>query len=166
MAAAMDTGAAVDDRTLVITREHAPPSLVFKAWTDPARAARRAAGFAATHVKGDLRPGGTWRTCLRRDEDGKELWQGGVYREVVEPERLVSSPSPGIRTTAARGTRPGRVTFAESRRDPDDLPAFPVRRARRPQGRVGQRLRPPRGVDWLRQLDQPLTDRWEPSPCR
>ena len=27
--------------------------------------------------------------CIRRDADGEELWQGGVYREVAEPERLV-----------------------------------------------------------------------------
>ncbi|HEX6013511.1 MAG TPA: SRPBCC domain-containing protein [Geminicoccaceae bacterium] len=80
------------ERVLEITRVFdAPPSLVFKAWTDPAHAARWAGprGFTATHLKGDVRPGGAWRTCLRRDEDGEELWQGGTYREVVEPERLV-----------------------------------------------------------------------------
>jgi uncharacterized protein YndB with AHSA1/START domain len=80
------------DRVLEITRVFdAPPSLVFKAWTNPAHAARWAGprGFTATHVKGDIRPGGAWRTCLRRDETGEELWQGGTYREVVEPERLV-----------------------------------------------------------------------------
>jgi uncharacterized protein YndB with AHSA1/START domain len=80
------------ERVLEITRVFdAPPRLVFKAWTDPAHAARWAGprGFTASHLKSDVRPGGAWRTCLRRDEDGEELWQGGVYREVVEPERLV-----------------------------------------------------------------------------
>ena len=88
----MASAPAADDRTLVITREfNAPPGLVFKAWTDPAHAARWGGpdGFTATQVVGELRPGGRWRACLRRDEDGLELWQGGTYREVVPPERLV-----------------------------------------------------------------------------
>jgi len=27
--------------------------------------------------------------CLRPDDGGKDLWQGDIYREIVEPERLV-----------------------------------------------------------------------------
>ncbi|MFI5014533.1 MAG: SRPBCC domain-containing protein [Hyphomicrobiales bacterium] len=80
------------ERELVITRVFdAPRELVFKAWTDPAQARHWMGprGFTATHAEGELRPGGAWRACLRRDETGEELWQGGVYREVVEPERLV-----------------------------------------------------------------------------
>jgi uncharacterized protein YndB with AHSA1/START domain len=37
----------------------------------------------------DLRVGGEWRACLRSVETGEDLWQGGHYREIVEPERLV-----------------------------------------------------------------------------
>ena len=37
----------------------------------------------------DLRPGGRWRSCLRSTETGTDLWVGGVYREIVPPERLV-----------------------------------------------------------------------------
>ena len=80
------------DRVLVITRIFdAPPRLVFKAWTDPARAAQWMGprGFTATHFEQDPRPGGAWRACLRRDATGEELWQGGVLRESVAPERLV-----------------------------------------------------------------------------
>ncbi len=80
------------ERELVITRIFdAPRALVFKAWADPAQAKHWAGpcGFTATHLSGELRPGGAWRACLRRDDTGEELWQGGVYREVVEPERLV-----------------------------------------------------------------------------
>src|SRR5712691_4337552 len=79
-------------RELVITRVFdAPRARVFKAWTDPAQAKQWMGprGFTATHLEGDLRSGGAWRICLRRDDDGEELWQSGVYREVVEPERLV-----------------------------------------------------------------------------
>jgi uncharacterized protein YndB with AHSA1/START domain len=92
VAATNGLGADAPERVLVITRVlDAPPSLAFALWADPAHAKHWAGprGFTATHVEGDLRPGGAWRACLRRDENGEELWQGGVYREVVEPERLV-----------------------------------------------------------------------------
>jgi uncharacterized protein YndB with AHSA1/START domain len=80
------------DRELIITRVFdAPRSLIFKLWTDlePAKHWMGPRGFTATHVEGDGRPGGRWRLCLRRDDTGEELWQGGVYREFVEPERQV-----------------------------------------------------------------------------
>ncbi len=48
-------------------------------------------GFTATHLKSDLRPRGAWRACLRRDDNGEEYWQGGVYLEIVAPERLTYS---------------------------------------------------------------------------
>jgi uncharacterized protein YndB with AHSA1/START domain len=76
---------------LVITRIFdAPPSLVFKAWTEREHLIHWSAphGFTITHSEGDLRPGGAWRACMR-SPDGKDLWLGGVYREIVEPTRLV-----------------------------------------------------------------------------
>jgi uncharacterized protein YndB with AHSA1/START domain len=36
----------------------------------------------------DVRPGGTFRVCMRSPE-GIEHWKQGIYREVVERERLV-----------------------------------------------------------------------------
>ncbi len=53
--------------------------------------------FYATHVENDRRVGGKWRLRLQSDGfdvgDGVlrkiDLWQGGVNREVVEPERVV-----------------------------------------------------------------------------
>ncbi len=83
---------ATADRVLVIERLFdAPRALVFKVWTDAAHAARwyGPRGFVVTDMKADLRPGGKWRTCIRRDDDGSELWHGGEYREIVAPERLV-----------------------------------------------------------------------------
>jgi uncharacterized protein YndB with AHSA1/START domain len=80
------------ERVLVITRVFdAPRALVFKAWTDP-RHARKWWGprdYPVDHLEMGVRPGGVWRGCLRGKENGKELWQGGVFREVVEPDRLV-----------------------------------------------------------------------------
>lgn len=80
------------ERELVITRLlNAPRELVFKAWTDPKLAMRwwGPRDYPATHMQMDVRPGGTWRNCLTSKEDGTELWQHGVFREVVAPERLV-----------------------------------------------------------------------------
>lgn len=80
------------DRELTITRIiNAPPRVVFKMWTDPEHLKHWMGprGFTADHLEGDLRPGGAWRSCLHRDDGGRDLWQGGVYREIVENERLV-----------------------------------------------------------------------------
>ena len=81
-------------RALVTTRVFdAPRELVWKAWTDPAYTQRWMGprGFTATHLENDLRPRSAWRACLRRDDNGEELWQGGVYLEIVAPERMVYS---------------------------------------------------------------------------
>ena len=81
-------------RVLVLTRVFdAPRALVWKAWTDPTHAQRWMGprGFTATHLESDLQPRGAWRVCLRRDDNGTEYWQGGVYIEIVAPERLTYS---------------------------------------------------------------------------
>lgn len=82
----------MSDRELTITRIFdAPRELVFRAFTEPDRYAKwlGPAGFEATSVTIDLRPGGRWRTCIRSAADGAEQWSSGTYREVVAPERLV-----------------------------------------------------------------------------
>lgn len=68
----------------------APRSLVFRAWTDKEHMRQWSAphGFVITHNEGEARAGGAWRSCMRSPE-GEDLWLGGVYREVVENERLV-----------------------------------------------------------------------------
>lgn len=76
---------------LTITRSfEAPPSLVFQAWTRPGMLVRWLGprGFMAREVSQDLRPGGAWRACLRPEDGSSDLWQSGVYREVVPPRRL------------------------------------------------------------------------------
>ena len=79
-------------RELAIEREfNAPRELVFQAWTDPEHI-RRWFGprwHPAREIGMDVRPGGRWRACLRSTETGNDLWVGGVYREIVPPERLV-----------------------------------------------------------------------------
>ena len=80
------------ERELVIARTiNARRELVFAAWTDPRLAAQwwGPVNYPAAHVEMDVRPGGAWRICLRSTEGGPDLWQGGVFREIVAPERLV-----------------------------------------------------------------------------
>jgi uncharacterized protein YndB with AHSA1/START domain len=76
---------------LLITRVFdAPRDLVFKAWTDPARLMRWWApkGCTTPHCTVDLRVGGVFHYCMRLP-DGREIWGLGVYKEIVEPERVV-----------------------------------------------------------------------------
>jgi uncharacterized protein YndB with AHSA1/START domain len=80
----------LNDRELVITRVFdAPRDLVFKAWTERERLAQwwGPEGFALPFLELDMRPGGTWRACMR-GPDGTNYLQHGVCRELVPPERL------------------------------------------------------------------------------
>jgi uncharacterized protein YndB with AHSA1/START domain len=103
------------ERELTITRVFdAPPGLVFKAWTEPERLVRWSGpeGFTTTSCAMDVRPGGSYRSCIRSPE-GTDHCMQGVYREIAEPERLVFT----FAWEDAEG-RPGRemlvtVTFAE-----------------------------------------------------
>jgi uncharacterized protein YndB with AHSA1/START domain len=76
---------------LVITRVFdAPRRLVFKLWTQPEHAVRwwGPQGFTTLSCEMDVRPGGAWRRAMRSRE-GTVHVKRGVYREIVEPERLV-----------------------------------------------------------------------------
>jgi uncharacterized protein YndB with AHSA1/START domain len=104
------------DRQLVITRVFdAPRGLVFKAWTEPEHLERwqgAPRGFTVTAHQMEVRPGGAYRVCMRSPE-GVDHWLQGVYREIVEPERLVFTHV----WLDAQG-RPGKetlvtITFAE-----------------------------------------------------
>jgi uncharacterized protein YndB with AHSA1/START domain len=78
-------------RELIMTRIFdAPRELVFKAWTDPKHVARwwGPNGFTNPVCEMDLRPGGSFRIVMRAP-DGVDYPTTGVFREIVEPERLV-----------------------------------------------------------------------------
>ena len=115
MAATTSTAPKAAERELVITRVFdAPPHLVFKAWTEPERLVRwwGPQGFTTPSCTMDVRPGGAFRFCMRSPE-GIDHWLQGVYREIVEPERLVctwawedAKGKPGHETLLT-------VTFAE-----------------------------------------------------
>jgi len=91
MDAASNAATESADRVLTITRTFdAPRELVFKAWTEPERLMRwwGPRGFTMTSCEMDLRPGGAYRFHLRSPE-GTEHRTRGVFREIIEPERLV-----------------------------------------------------------------------------
>jgi uncharacterized protein YndB with AHSA1/START domain len=82
------------DREIAMTRVFdAPRDLVFDAWTKPELLKRWLGvfgdwSFAICEV--DLRVGGKYR-YVWREKGGQEMGMGGVYREVVRPERLVTT---------------------------------------------------------------------------
>ena len=84
-----------DNKELVITRIFdAPRELVWKAWTEPERFMRwwGPKDFTSPACKIDLRLGGKYLSCMR-GPDGQDYWNTGVYREIVEPERIVYTDS-------------------------------------------------------------------------
>ncbi len=91
MAAESSTSTESGDRGLVITRVFdAPRGLVFKAWTQPEHLMRwwGPHDFTVLKCEMDLRAGGGWYVHMR-SAHGSEDRQRGVFREIVQPERLV-----------------------------------------------------------------------------
>ncbi len=79
------------DRELVITRLFdAPRELVFKMWIDPKHVAQWGGPkyFTNPVCEVDARPGGAILIHMR-DPDGLIYPSKGVFREIVEPERIV-----------------------------------------------------------------------------
>ncbi|MBN3933112.1 SRPBCC domain-containing protein [Streptomyces verrucosisporus] len=80
---------------IAITRVFdAPRAELYRAWTEPERFAQwwGPRGFATdpSTVSLDVRSGGEWKATMASEEAG-EFPFAGVYREVVENERLVFS---------------------------------------------------------------------------
>ena len=83
------------EREIVMTRVFdAQRGLVFDAFTKPELLKRwllGPPGWSLPVCEIDLRVGGAYRYVWRRDRDGTEMGMGGVYREIVAPERLVAT---------------------------------------------------------------------------
>jgi uncharacterized protein YndB with AHSA1/START domain len=82
------------DREIAMTRVFdAPRRLVFEAWTKPELVKRwllGPPGWSMPVCEIDLRVGGRYR-YVWRGSDGTDMGMGGVYREIVVPERLVAT---------------------------------------------------------------------------
>ena len=83
------------DREIVMTRVFdAPRKLVFDALTKPELVKQWLLGpdgWSMPVCEIDLKVGGKYRYVWRRDKDGTEMGMGGVYREIVAPERVVAT---------------------------------------------------------------------------
>lgn len=82
------------DREIAMTRVlDAPRHLVFEAYTRPELLKQWLGvhnGWTLAVCEIDLRVGGRYR-YVWRGPDGAEMGMGGVYREVVPPERIVTT---------------------------------------------------------------------------
>lgn len=101
-------------REITITRVFdAPRELVWKAWTEPEQLARwwgkRGWTTPPSTVTMDVRPGGAFRLNSISEDDGAELPLEAVYREVVEPERLVFARSGALATVTFTDLGDGRT---------------------------------------------------------
>lgn len=80
------------EREIVLTRVFdAPRARVFDALTQPDLLERwhGPRGWSVVVCEVDLKPRGAYRLVRRRGAGGADIGMGGVYREVVPPERLV-----------------------------------------------------------------------------
>jgi uncharacterized protein YndB with AHSA1/START domain len=83
------------DREIAMTRVFdAPRTLVFDAHTKPELVKRWLgvrAGWSMPVCEIDLRVGGRYRYVWQQDSNGARMGMGGVYREIVRPERIVAT---------------------------------------------------------------------------
>ena len=97
----------------------APRELVFRIWTDPKYVALWWGVEGATNpvCELDVRPGGRWRIDMRT-AGGAVYRNGGVYLDVVENRRLVSTDVSDPQSPASTGSPPGdrlhTVTFEDT----------------------------------------------------
>jgi uncharacterized protein YndB with AHSA1/START domain len=78
-------------RAFVISRTFdAPRDLMWRLWTDSDHLGRwfGPKGVKIFHSRNELRPGGVYHYGLE-NPDGSRYWGKWIYREIVEPERLV-----------------------------------------------------------------------------
>jgi len=87
------------DRELVGVRVvDAPRSLVWDVHTRPEHVSKWMLGpdgWSMPVCEIDLRPGGRWRYVYRKNDGSEQFEMGGVFREIVPPERLVQTESWG-----------------------------------------------------------------------
>lgn len=75
----------------------APRRLVWEAWTNPKHVPHwllGPEGWTMPVCEIDLRPGGAWHFVWRRS-DGSEMEMRGLYKEIIAPDRLVTTESWG-----------------------------------------------------------------------
>lgn len=107
-----------DDQILITREFDAPRHLVYRAWTTPEMVKRWWAGKRGevTIAEIDLRVGGAWRYVMTAHGEF-EVGFHGVYRELVENDRIVSTevyegaPDAEAINTLALTENDGRTTM-------------------------------------------------------
>jgi len=109
------------DREIAMTRVFdAPRHLVFDALTRPELIQRwllGPPGWSMPICEIDLTVGGAYRYVWRSDEGGKEFGTGGVFHEILPPERFVATekmdgfPGEGALATHTLTEQNGRTTL-------------------------------------------------------
>jgi uncharacterized protein YndB with AHSA1/START domain len=87
----MSADTVTQDRVLRMERIiAAPPERLFALWTEPEQLVKwwGPDGYTIPEHALDVRPGGRWRTTMRRP-DGTDHTVSGIYRTVESPRRLV-----------------------------------------------------------------------------
>ena len=82
-------------RSVKIVREFdAPRERVWQSWTDPDKYICWSGpkDYYAPYAKFDLRVGGKHLSSMR-GPDGKDIWSTGIYKEIIEPNRIVMTDS-------------------------------------------------------------------------
>ena len=81
---------ATDDAVVITRLLKAPPALVFEVWTKPEHLVRwfGPTDYQLAACELSFRVGGEYRFCMRSPE-GRDHWVSGVYREIIEPKRIV-----------------------------------------------------------------------------
>lgn len=104
------------DREIMMTRVFdAPRRMVFDAFTKPELLKRwllGPPGWEMVVCEVDLKVGGTYRFRWR-NTDGSEMGMRGVYREIVPPERVVSTESFEFGCDAQSGEQLGTTVLTE-----------------------------------------------------
>jgi uncharacterized protein YndB with AHSA1/START domain len=104
------------DLEIVITRDFdAPRSLIFDAMSKPELLERwllGPPGWSMVECEIDLRVGGTFRHVWR-NADGTEMAMHGVYREVLQPERIVRTESFDVGCDAQMGEQVATLILTE-----------------------------------------------------
>ena len=113
------------DREIEVVRDFdAPRQLVFDAFTKPELVRRWLLGpdgWTMPVCEIDLRVGGAYRYVWRKESTGTQMGLGGVFREIVRPDRLVATemfddawyPGEAVDTTVfeeTKGTTRVRLT--------------------------------------------------------
>lgn len=113
------------DREIVMTRTFdAPRGLVYDACTKPELIRRwllGPSGWSMPVCEVDFHVGGKFRFVWKHDVNGSEMGMGGVYREIVRPERIVSTEQfddpwypGGMLMTSVFTEHQGRTTLTQT----------------------------------------------------